>query len=98
MIENFREAKEQSTIDHVLDAAHPIFRLFGWTWFDGPPTRDRMEEMLHELTESALGQINETSEVQDGSCTSGRFTVNAHIENGGLSVEYGLELGTGHGE
>jgi hypothetical protein len=90
-IQKFEDYNRDKTIQVAMDKAFPIFGLFGWTWYDGPPTRDRMEQSLNELTDSALESLREDG--SEGGVSSGRFTVRAYwSDDTGLVVSYDIEL------
>lgn len=55
-------------VEAIADKVYAIFRLFGWEYFDGPPTLGRLEEVLY-------GLISEVTDKGGMECGTGRLLV-----------------------
>lgn len=102
-IENYRDNEMEGAIDRAVDTVYPVFRMFGWTYWSSlhllNASRTEIEDLLRSHTDHVLKDIaTKTEDVVSTSISSGRLKVEAHMEDGTLTVGYFLELAEGYGD
>jgi len=79
------EASEtmRNDIQRIATVAHDVFRRFGFTYFDGPPTAKRLQDAIQEKVDDLMGDplLNGTS--------SGRLRVLRSEIGGYICIDVG---------
>ncbi len=75
-------------ISKAAAKAHPVFTLFGWKYYDGAPSLERLETVIADLLKSAIA--DEEGFMQ---ASSGRFTVSKSSDETGVDYRVMLNLG-----
>lgn len=74
-------------IRKAAELAHPVFEENGWTYYDGAPSVDRLEDTIESLVESTLSRDEGEIVV-----SSGRFIVFRYASEKDEEISISLEL------
>lgn len=85
-------------IRHAAQTAAPLFKLYGWTYFDNdtPPNLNRLEQTITELVSHTVHHFNEQlergEEFPEASVGTGRFFVTLKQYEDERDLRISLEL------